>query len=409
LGGFQYESITTSQTLQFVPTPEGYYSFQNNQYIYQYKDHLGNVRVSFFSDNGSPSIIEENNYYPIGMAHNNTHISNTYTYQYNGKELQLENGMYDYGARMYMPDIGRWGTVDPLAELYSSYSPYHMVAGNPIMYIDHDGRSYESAIGSPMNDIRAKHPNVYSGWEYIDGVKMGDWNRLPQFNSMIDYLSSSGSAGGGYEVRWKPGGGFTYFSHWTGGGYLPNGYDAGTGHWKTVRPWDLWNSDMARWLVPDRLGATLSVSAGGGVEAGATGGFEIITRGRHAGVYFDPFNTISLGGLIGGSADIDYNLFTSHFSGSVSKLTLDSVVGTEAYIKGGITPGIGINGGYSVSFDPGNPFGGDYPRWHTTTGGVSLGASTPYLGAGLTYSNTRIGIGFDGKFRFASFVTIPKY
>jgi len=119
LGGFQYileggglgclDCPAPSPTLQFVPTSEGYFDYIKNKYIYNYSDHLGNTRLSYFHNGSSIEVLEESNYYPFGLKHegyNALAVNPNYQYKYNGKELQ-ESGMYDYGARMYMVDLGR--------------------------------------------------------------------------------------------------------------------------------------------------------------------------------------------------------------------------------------------------------------------------------------------------------------
>ena len=91
--------------------------------------------------------IDTNNYYPFGLNHiggsSYSNFGSYYNYKYNGKELQ-ETGMYDYGARMYMPDLGRWGVIDPLAEQYRRHSNYNYAVDNPIRFIDPDGRGVNS-------------------------------------------------------------------------------------------------------------------------------------------------------------------------------------------------------------------------------------------------------------------------
>ena len=156
-----------TQDLQFFPTAEGFYDYQKNQYIYQYKDHLGNNRVSFARNSaGVLEITDANDYYPFGMNHlktGNAFFGGSYkAYKYNGKELQ-ESGMYDYGARFYMPDIGRWGVVDELAEKSRRFSTYTYALDNPIMFVDPDGREAQQCCGKLWNMTKAYYSGLYQG------------------------------------------------------------------------------------------------------------------------------------------------------------------------------------------------------------------------------------------------------
>ncbi|WP_083547372.1 DUF6443 domain-containing protein [Chryseobacterium polytrichastri] len=236
LDGFQYETTGASdrilvQVLKFVPTAEGYYNFENNKYIYTYTDHLGNVRLSYFNNGSGAAVIEENNYYPFGLKHNAYNGlggNKAYKYQYNSKELQEESGMYDYGARMYMPDLGRWGVVDPLAENMRRFSPYNYGNNNPVFNIDPDGRlsqAFMSQINSSPSGTT--WTNTGDGFTNNWGGSMGYSGLAFNFRSHTSTSLGSMFGEGGGGGSGGPGGDESSLSPWMQSNMGPNPMEIG--------------------------------------------------------------------------------------------------------------------------------------------------------------------------------------
>ncbi len=159
-GNYVYTGSEGNEQLQFFNHPEGYISPDGSggyDYVYQYKDHLGNVRLSYTDANGNGTIdvtsdpmtteiVEENNYYPFGLKHKgyNSDVSplgNSVAQQwkYNGTELEESLGLnlYEMDLRQYDPAIARWTAVDPVT--HHAMSTYTAFDNNPVFWSDPSG------------------------------------------------------------------------------------------------------------------------------------------------------------------------------------------------------------------------------------------------------------------------------
>lgn len=153
-GKFNYKEVGGTTTLEFIHHAEGYINNNSGSfnYVYQYKDHLDNIRLSYNNIGTTSSInlqiLEENNYYPFGLRHkgyNNNPIAN-HPYKYNGVELEKSLGLdlYEMDVRSYDPAIARFTSIDPVTHFTSS--PYNAFDNNPVVWADPSGADAESFV-----------------------------------------------------------------------------------------------------------------------------------------------------------------------------------------------------------------------------------------------------------------------
>ena len=97
----------------------------------------------------SGSVEQTNHYYPYGALFAESTNGDVQRFKYNcllsdvtngNKELDRKFGLnwYDHGARHNDAAIGRWHSMDPMAEKHPQFSPYSYCFGNPVNYGDYD-------------------------------------------------------------------------------------------------------------------------------------------------------------------------------------------------------------------------------------------------------------------------------
>ena len=174
----------------------------NSARRYSVRDHLGSVRAVV---NDAGTVLETDDYYPLGgplPTGSNTALQPE---KYQGKDWNTAASfnVYDFGARLYDPALGRWLSQDPLAEKFYPQSPYLFCAGNPMRFVDPEGTTINPVYGSD-GSFRGNTLEGFTGIVIIyDGDK--DFSNVSAsdllYNESFNILTQRGEANSYDTVR----------------------------------------------------------------------------------------------------------------------------------------------------------------------------------------------------------------
>jgi len=99
---------------------------------YYHTDLLGSTRAVL----QGTTVIESYDYDPYGLLMPGRTLAGATKEGFTSKERDPETGLDYFGARYYMGAVGRWSSVDPVADSFPSWNPYNYVEGDPVGLVD---------------------------------------------------------------------------------------------------------------------------------------------------------------------------------------------------------------------------------------------------------------------------------
>ena len=185
---FGFKSVSTKATNGFekleltLTVPAGY----DGGALYVYTTNESNFNT-YFDDfyvlqeksNSTLQVTQTSDYYPFGVSFNEWNKesikANRYLYQHQENQDDLDYGEYQYKYRMHDPTMGRFKSVDPLADKYAYNSTYAFSENRVIDGIELEGKEHLPTF----DKLQYTDNRLLNAWYVPNNVAIDLVNALP--------------------------------------------------------------------------------------------------------------------------------------------------------------------------------------------------------------------------------------